>query len=477
MAPTSSSPSIQTLEALQHTLARQKQAWRQNPTPDAATREGRLQRLERMLVEHRHEWSQAMSDDFGHRSQHESQLVDVFTSLEAVRHARKHVRRWMRPERRPTSLLFFPGRNRLIYQPVGVVGVIVPWNYPLFLSFGPLASIFAAGNRAMVKMSELTPRTNALMARLVAQHFSPEELAIVEGEADMGRQFAEQHWDHLIFTGSTEVGRHVMKAAAQNLVPVTLELGGKSPLYLGRGAHLQMAAERIVRGKTVNAGQTCVAPDYVLMHRDQFPAWKEAMTAMAQRNYPGFADSQDYVSIISDRHFARLVQLREEARAAGAEVIPLLDAGPDAEKKRWMAPTLVVNPPLEGRLMQEEIFGPLLPVVFVDSPDDAIQFIQARPHPLALYVFEQDQAVVRQFLDRTLAGSVAVNDCLVQIAQADQPFGGVGPSGMGHYHGRDGFVNFSKAKPVFIQPRFQAGAWVRPPFGKAVERLLDVLIR
>ena len=456
----------------------QRAAFARAPYPDAATRDRRLAALERLLHDHTAAIADAVSRDFGHRSAHETRLLELFPSLEAVRHARRHLRKWMRPKRRATSRWFLPGRSQVIAQPLGVVGIIVPWNYPVYLAIGPLVAALAAGNRALVKMSELAPATGALLAELARVAFDADEVTIMTGDVELGRAFAALPFDHLLFTGSTGVGRAVMRAAAENLTPVTLELGGKSPAIVGPDYPIEAAAERILVGKLMNAGQTCIAPDYALVPAARLREFVEAARRVVAACYPDPLHSPDYTSIIDARHFARLAGYIDEARAQGAEVLVLGPNGvaPDAGTRR-IPPTLLVGAPDLCRVMREEIFGPILPVVPYASFDDALAYVNARPRPLALYCFDRDESRIQRVLTETVAGGVTINDTILHIAQDDLPFGGVGPSGMGAYHGYDGFLSLSKQKGVFRQARVNGMALFKPPYGKTFERLVDFLLR
>jgi acyl-CoA reductase-like NAD-dependent aldehyde dehydrogenase len=457
-------------------LQRLRDAQARDPLPSWNVRADRLRRLARMLREQRSAFAGAIDADFGQRPAEETELLELFPSLSATRHALRHGKRWMRARRAPTALAFLPGRNRLLPQPRGVVGIVVPWNYPLFLAVGPLVDALVAGNRAMVKMSEFTPRFSALFAEQVARHFADDEVAVVTGDAAVAQAFTTLAFDHLLFTGSTAVGHQVMRTASAQLTPVTLELGGKSPAIIGPGADLAQAVERILVGKLVNAGQTCIAPDYVLLPRarvDEFIA--AARTALA-RLYPDLARNRQYTSLISDRHFARMKALLDAAGAAGARIEPLDDAPVDPAR-RLFPPQLLLDVPDQAAVMREEIFGPLLPLVACDSIDQAIDYVNARPHPLALYLFERDRQTIDAVLARTRAGGVTVNDTLYHIAQHGLPFGGVGTSGMGGYHGKAGFETFSHLKPVFAQSRWNGAGLLRPPYGSRFRRLLELLLR
>jgi coniferyl-aldehyde dehydrogenase len=465
-------PSIDLSANLQ--LIRAAQA--RDPQPSWDTRATRLRALETMLQGHRSEIATAINADFGCRPTEETDLLEFFPSLSGIRHALRHGRRWMRPRRSLAGLAFLPARNMLMPQPLGVIGIIVPWNYPLYLAIGPLVDALVAGNRAMVKMSEFTPRFSALFAELIAKTFKPDEVLVVNGDADVAQAFSALPFDHLLFTGSTAVGHHVMRAASANLTPVTLELGGKSPAIIGPGARFDNAVERIVFGKLVNAGQTCIAPDYVLLPRARVADFIGTAQRITAQMYPQLGQSRQYASIVSDRQYQRLVGLRDSALAAGARVHPLSDSTDDPAR-RLLPPQLLSDVNDGMTVMQDEIFGPLLPLLPYDSIDEAIAYVAAHPHPLALYLFEQDQGLIDNVLARTVAGGVSVNDTLYHIAQHGLPFGGVGASGMGGYHGEAGFHTFSHMKPVFRQARFNGAGLMNPPYGARFRRMLDMLLK
>jgi len=456
---------------------RQKAAQALMPLPSAGERRASLEAIERLLRDNADALAKAVSEDFGGRSSHETQLLELFPSLETVRHARRHVKRWMRPERRATNLWFLPGRSRVMFQPLGLVGIVVPWNYPIYLAIGPMASALAAGNRVLVKMSESAPATGALFAKLVSNRFPPDQVAVVNGDADVAAAFTALPFDHLIFTGSTSVGRHVMRAAAQNLTPVTLELGGKSPAIVGRGFPIAEAASRVLYGKCLNAGQTCVAPDYVLVPEERTEAFVAAARSTVERLYPTVASNPDYTAIVNARQRDRVISLLDEARALGANVIALAPAGESPLPPRKIAPHLVLGGRDEMRVMREEIFGPVLPIVAYRTLDEAMAYVNARPRPLALYVFENDSTDVERVLSGTVSGGACVNETLVHLAQDNLPFGGVGPSGMGRYHGRDGFEALSVKKSVFLQSRFNGLKLFRPPYRERFETLVKFLFR
>ncbi|MGB5940848.1 MAG: aldehyde dehydrogenase family protein [Rhodanobacter sp.] len=453
-----------------------REAQAHEPMPTWPTRARRLRALEKMLLEQRAAFAAAIDADFGQRPREETDLLEIFPSLSAIRHALAHGRRWMKPRRRRADWLFLPARIELRPQPRGVVGIIVPWNYPLYLAVGPLVDALAAGNRAMLKMSEFTPRFSALFAEQVAKYFQPDEVIAVNGDAAVAQAFSALPFDHLLFTGSTTVGHHVMRTAAANLTPVTLELGGKSPAIIGPGARFGHAVKRIMFGKLVNAGQTCIAPDYVLLPRNRMAEFVELAGKAAARMYPQLERSTQYASIVSDRQYQRLAALRDDALAAGARVHPLGGAVEDPAR-RLLPPQLLTEVDDDMAVMREEIFGPLLPLVAYDSLDDAIAYVAARPHPLALYLFESDPARIDHVLARTHAGGVTLNDTLYHIAQHGLPFGGVGASGMGGYHGEAGFRTFSHLKPVFRQARWNGAGLLDPPYGTRFRRVLNLLMR
>jgi coniferyl-aldehyde dehydrogenase len=447
------------------------------PAPTFEERRARLDTLLELLRSGQAAIEEAIDADFGGRSVHETRAGEVFVSVEGVRYARAHLRAWMRPSSRSVSLAFQPASARVVYQPKGVVGIISPWNYPLLLAVSPLAQALAAGNRVLLKPSELTPRFSELFRRLVAERFPADLVAVLTGGPEVGDAFSRLPFDHLVFTGSTHVGRLVMKAAAENLVPVTLELGGKSPAIVHESFDLTRAATRIAAGKWFNAGQTCIAPDYLLAPRGSVDALVAALAKATRTMYPTVRDNPDYTSIVSPRHFARLQGLVDEAVAKGARKIELLPEGEAIpESAHRLPPTLLLGVTDEMKVMQEEIFGPVLPIVPVESVDAALRYVNARPRPLALYYFDDDGARVKQVLAGSWSGGVTVNDTLYHCPTDDLPFGGIGPSGMGAYHGVEGFRTFSHAKGVFSQPRLNGMFLLSPPYGARVERLLKFLI-
>jgi coniferyl-aldehyde dehydrogenase len=463
------------LEAPRVALARARAAFDADRYPSLEVRLQRLDQLARAIVARKEDLAAAVSRDFGNRSRHETLLAEVMVTVSSIRYLASNLRDWMAPQPRHVSWTFRPGRASVTYQPLGVVGVIAPWNYPLQLALVPLATALAAGNRVVLKPSEITPESSATLGALLGDLFPDDLVSVVQGDAAVGVAFSQQPWDHLVFTGSTRVGRAVMRAAAEHLTPVTLELGGKSPVIVAPGFDLARAAERVAFGKLINAGQTCIAPDYALVPRGQEEAFAAALGVQIARLYPTLAKNPDYTSIINGHHHARLQHLLADARDRGAEVRTINPASETFEDRR-MPPHLILRPSDEMAVLQEEIFGPILPIIGVTDVDAAMAYVNARPRPLALYHFDRDERRVQQVLRGTHAGGVCVNDTLMHIGQDDLPFGGVGPSGLGRYHGPEGFQSLSHPKAVFRQARWNAGQLVNPPYGKAVERLLDLLI-
>lgn len=458
-------------------LERMREAHRRQP-PGYRQRMDDLRRLGEAVRRHRDELVKAVSADFGRRSRHETLAADIMTTLDEVAYLRRKLRRWMRPERRGVNWAFLPARAEIRRQPLGVVGIVAPWNYPIQLALIPLADAIAAGNHAMVKPSEHTPRTSALLARLLAEVFPPERVLVVQGDAAVGAAFTRLPFDHLVFTGSTTVGRAVMAAAAPNLVPLTLELGGKSPVLVAPDYPIEHAAERIAAGKCFNGGQTCVAPDYVLVPRARRDEFVRAWLASVRRRYPTLAANPDYTAVANARQAARLREWLDDARERGVSVVQHRPEGdPPPPGVELIPPTLLLDPPDEARVMQDEIFGPLLPVKSYDSHDEAIAYIQSRDRPLAFYPFDRDRARLRRTLDAVVAGGVCVNDTLIHFGQHDLPVGGVGPSGMGQYHGEAGFLAFSKPMPVLYQSRLNGMFVFDPPYRKLADFVVRLLTR
>jgi len=461
-------------------LAKQKAAHLRDGPPSPEKRIDRLDRCISLLIDHRRAIEDALNEDFGARSRDTTAFTDIAASIGPLKHAKANLHTWMKTEKRKTTpaiLGLFGAKAEVRYQPKGVVGVISPWNFPINLTFAPLAGILAAGNRAMIKPSEFTPTTSALMAQMFGGAFSEDEIAVVTGGPEVGQAFAGLAFDHLIFTGATSIARHVMRAAAENLVPLTLELGGKSPVIVGRSADMTVVAARVMAGKTLNAGQICLAPDYLFAPKDQVEGFVAAAQNSVSRMFPTLKDNPDYTAIIAQRHYDRLTGYVDDARAKGARIIELKPEGEDfsQQEHRRIPPTLILDPTDDMKVMQDEIFGPLLPVKTYDTVDQAVDYINAHDRPLGLYYFGADAAEQARVVSGTTAGGVTINDVIFHIVQEDLPFGGVGPSGMGSYHGLDGFREFSHRKAVFSQIRKDIGPlqMMRPPYGAGIRKYLD----
>lgn len=456
----------------------QRAAFTRERFPTLATRRDRLARLRKLVADNEERFVAAVNRDFGHRSAHETRLAELYIVAAEIAHAHAHLAQWMRPQRVATPLHLLPGRAHIERQPLGVAGVISPWNYPVQLALGPALAALAAGNRVMLKPSELTPATSELLRELVAAQFAEDEFTVVPGDADVGRAFTQLPFDHLFFTGSTAVGRHVARAAAEHLTPVTLELGGKSPALFAPDADLALSAPRLMVGKLLNAGQTCIAPDYALVPEASVDALVEAIEKATARLYPSVAENPDYTAIVDERHYRRLTALIDDARARGARVMEINPAQESLDPaSRRLPPTLIIGANDTMAVMREEIFGPLLPIETYSSLDEAIARINARPHPLAFYYFGRGGAQRRKVLAQTLAGGVTVNDTLWHFAHENLPFGGIGASGTGAYHGEAGFLTFTHCKPVFTQPRLAAAKLLYPPYGARFEKVLALLRR
>jgi coniferyl-aldehyde dehydrogenase len=449
---------------------------RSQPAPTLAERLDRLARLRAAISENESRFEAAISADFGHRSATETAIAETLLVLGEIKHATRHLKKWMAPRRVSTALQFQPAKNRLVPQPLGVVGIIAPWNYPLQLTLAPAVGALAAGNRIMIKPSELVPRFSALLREVIAAKFDASEMVVTGIEDEIAKSFAALPFDHLIFTGSTRVGRLVAEAAGRNLTPVTLELGGKSPVIIDVSADLDEAATRIAYGKLLNAGQTCIAPDYVLLPETMVQDFAGKLERHMQRMYGTDPGNADYTSIISDRHYARLEGLVADAAAKGARIVQAAKPNDPAwRSKRKFPPTLVVGAAPDMTIMQEEIFGPLLPIVGCKNAGEPVSWINRHDRPLALYWFGKDDAARDEVLSRTVSGGVTVNDCLFHFTQINQPMGGVGASGIGAYHGEWGFNTLSKLKPVFYRSPFNRLADLYPPYGAKIARLQKLL--
>ncbi len=454
-------------------LELQRAAHRREGPPSSRARIDRLDRLDEMVRKRGKAFADAISADFGNRSRFETGLLETMVLLSAVRHARKNVRWWMEPAYQEVDVNFWPGAAWIRREPMGVIGVVSPWNYPLQLALAPLVDIIAGGNRAIIKPSEQAPNFADLLHRAISETFAEEEVTVVVGGQDVAAAFTQLPFDHLVFTGSTPVGHKVALAAADNLTPVTLELGGKSPALICPSGSMTKAVKAIAYGKFINAGQTCIAPDYVMAPRERAIELAEQVLAEARRAYPDVG--ADYTSMISEAAFDRMITAVAEAERSGANV--LRHPAPSDRSRRILPPVVVLDAPEDCVLMREEIFGPVLPVIGYDTLEDALDWINTHPHPLALYVFAEDRKEQARVLDRTQSGGVTVNGTLLHIAQEGLPFGGVGASGMGAYHGRAGFERFTHARAVFRTGFFNAANWLAPPYGKKAKRLLKFLMR
>jgi coniferyl-aldehyde dehydrogenase len=458
-------------------LARQKRANIKDGPPSAEKRIEWLDRAIDIVIGHKDAIAEALREDFGHRSVQASLFTDAAGAIGPLKHAKAHLKTWMKREKRkvsPAILGLFGAKAYVDYQPKGVIGVISPWNFPVNLTFTPLAGIFAAGNRVMIKPSEFTPRTSELMARMFASAYDETEVAVFTGGPEVGAAFSKLAFDHLLFTGATSIAYHVQRAAAENLVPTTLELGGKSPVIIGKGADLSLTAKRVMMGKTLNAGQICLAPDYVLVPKESAGEFVGAVTSAVTTMFPTIRENPDYTSVINQRHYDRLMGYLDDARAKGAEIVEINPAKENFSQQPFhkIPPTLVLNPTDDMKIMQEEIFGPLLPVKTYESVEEAIGYVNDHDRPLGLYYFGGDAAEQDKVLTRTTSGGVTVNDTIMHVSMEDLPFGGVGPSGMGSYHGIDGFRTFSHAKAVFKQANSDITAMMRPPYGPKFAKMI-----
>ena len=452
-------------------LDKQRQAYAAHPYPPLEQRQQWLKSLRQLLSDEREVLIDAISQDFSHRSADETLFAELMPSLHGIDYTLKHLKRWMKPSARSVDVMFQPASAHVMYQPLGVIGIIVPWNYPLYLAMGPLIGALAAGNRVMLKLSEFTPATGRLLKDLLGRIFPEDCVAVVLGEADVAVAFSGLAFDHLLFTGSTQVGKLVMRAAAEHLTPVTLELGGKSAAIVSADVPLKDAAQRIAWGKSLNAGQTCIAPDYVLVPENRVQGFVDAYRQVMHSFYPTLIDNPDYTAIINERQLARLEHLKTDAVAKGARLIPLYEQG----QGRRMAHCLVLDVNDDMQVMQEEIFGPLLPVVAYRDLAQALAYITERPRPLALYYFGYNKVEQQRVLQNSHSGGVCINETLLHVAVDDLPFGGVGPSGMGRYHGHEGFLTFSHAKSVLAKQRVNSSLAIYPPYGRKLGRLVQKL--
>ncbi|MEM6536979.1 MAG: coniferyl aldehyde dehydrogenase [Pseudomonadota bacterium] len=455
---------------LEPLLLAQKKACAADPMPSYEARIRRLDKLHNAILDYRSRLITAVSNDFSNRASAETDLAEIMPLLDGIAYYRGKLRRLMKPQKRHVPLTVMPAKVEVHYQPVGVVGIVVPWNFPIFLALSPLVGALAAGNRAMLKASEFAPDTGELMQKMLAEVFEEDEVTIVTGGVDVATEFTKLPFDHLVFTGSTTVGKIVMRAAAENLTPVTLELGGKSPAIIHEAFPIAEAADRIAFGKGINAGQVCVSPDYVLCPREKVTAFCSAFSNAVQKAYPSLKDNDDYTAIITDKQKARLDGYLKDAVDKGGELITINPQGEDLSGSRKLPVTLVLNARDDMLVMQEEIFGPILPVVPYDDLSEAISYVNSRPRPLALYYFDWETSRADKVLAETHSGGVCINDTMSHVMADDIPFGGIGPSGMGHYHGEEGFRAFSKAKGVVRKGRINSTSFVAPPWGNAMYR-------
>jgi len=454
-----------------------KAAWRAQERPlTLGQRLSLLDKLADWIITNQQAVCDAIDADFGGRSSHETLMAEVWFCVTGIRHTQKHLKQWMRPQRKGVYWVLLPATARVHRQPLGVVGIISPWNYPFQLAVAPLVAAVSAGNRVYLKPSELTPHTSELLARMIGEVFDEDHVTTVLGGADVGAAFSSLPFDHLFFTGSTRVGRLVMQSAAKHLTPVTLELGGKSPALVHPSFDVKTAAERIAYGKLLNAGQTCIAPDYALVGADRVQPFIDALKQVVVARYPKLADNPDYTAIVNEQHRARIQGLLSDAESKGATLHWLHpEQAPEGSGK--LGPVVVTGVTEDMEILQEEIFGPVLPIVAIDSVEQGIDYINDHPRPLAMYLFDSDRTRADAVLERTTAGGVTVNDTILHIANEELPFGGVGPSGMGAYHGEAGFLTFTHQKSVFYQASLNGGFLIQPPYGKAVEALMKLVVR
>ncbi len=465
---------IKTVADMQSQFSRMQNLSRTQPINDWATRRDQLDNLELMLSDNQQLLANAISADFGYRSESETQFAELFPSFTGISHAKKHGKRWMKAQRVSISALYMPAHNEILPQPLGVVGIMVPWNYPLFLAIGPMIDAITAGNRIMVKMSEAAPQFAQTFAETISRYFSADMVCVVIGEVEIAAAFSELPFDHLLYTGSTAVGKKVMAAAAPNLTPVTLELGGKSPVIVLEGSNLENAVSRVMMGKTLNAGQTCIAPDYVLIQRQYHDEFVRLAREWMEKHYPNIESNPDYSRIINVQQFKRVKGYLENLSSEG--VYRLTDATSNLET-RLMPPVIVSEPAPESDLMQNEIFAPVLPLMHYDTLDNAIAFINARPRPLALYVFGDNSRDIDKVRTNTVSGGLCINEVIMHVAQHDLPFGGVGDSGTGAYHGKAGFDRLSHMKPIFIQSKLNGLNILLPPYGGLFKKAMALFLK
>ena len=469
---------------MQRVLESQKKHFIKEGFPTIELRIDRLNRLKNLIVENRYRFVDALNEDYGNRSKNASIMTDVYSIIPEINHAIKNIKKWTKVEKRSSNFPFsiFGAKSYLKYEPLGTIGMVSPWNFPVNLSFGPLAAIFAAGNQVMHKPSELTPITASLLKDLCDKSYDENEFSTFLGGPEIGEAFTQLHFDHLLYTGSGNVGKHVMKSAAQNLVPVTLELGGKSPVIIGKSADMKVSAKRVMFGKTLNAGQICLAPDYILVHSDNKDEFISEVENAVKEFYPSIKNNDDYSSIINQRHFDRINLLVEDAKEKGATVQEINPSNEDFSQQEFykIPPTVITNTSNDMMIMNDEIFGPVLPIVEYDDISEALSIINSKDRPLGLYYFGNDKNEENNVMDNTSSGGVTINNVIGHIQQTDLPFGGVGPSGMGRYQSFDGFKNFSNSRSYFKDISFKLDRLfdaVRPPYKKNIEKVLTKLLK
>lgn len=465
---------IETESRFQQVFNSQREQSRRSPYPSLEERLDRLTKLENLLIDNQDAIAEAISADFGNRSAQETKMLEIFGLISGITYSKKRLKKWMKPQKRHVGLAYFGAKNTVLPQPKGVIGVVTPWNYPLFLALSPVTSAFASGNRCIVKMAANSQTLARLLDKLISEKFSSDVLAVIPGVS--ATEFTHQPWDHLVFTGSPSTATTVMETAAKTLTPVTLELGGKSPTILGDDYDVKTFAERALFGKFLNAGQTCVAPDYVFVPRAKVDAVVAAAKDIVSQRY-GTATSNDYTSIIDQKAFNRLSSTLEDAQQKGAKPINLLGSDPINEEIRKIPPHLVLDTNEDMAIMQDEIFGPLLPIKPYDNIEEVLEYINTRERPLALYLYSNDKKLQEKVTYNTLSGGMCINDSMFHVAQHDMPFGGIGNSGMGHYHGREGFNEFSKLRPIFKQASISGVLAMAPPYGKTFEKMYNMMIK
>ncbi len=472
------------IHEMQRALESQKKHFIKEGFPTIELRIDRLNRLKNLIIENRYKFVDALNEDYGNRSKNASIMTDVYSIIPEINHAIKNIKKWTKVEKRSSNFPFsiFGAKSYLKYEPLGTIGMVSPWNFPVNLSFGPLAAIFAAGNQVMHKPSELTPITASLLKDLCDESYDENEFSTFLGGPEIGEAFTQLHFDHLLYTGSGNVGKHVMKSAAQNLVPVTLELGGKSPVIISKSADMKVSAKRVMFGKTLNAGQICLAPDYILVHSDNKDEFISEVENAVKEFYPSIKNNDDYSSIINQRHFDRINLLVEDAKEKGATVQEINPSNEDFSQQEFykIPPTVITNTSNDMMVMNDEIFGPVLPIVEYDDISEALSIINSKDRPLGLYYFGNDKNEENNVMDNTSSGGVTINNVIGHIQQTDLPFGGVGPSGMGRYQSFDGFKNFSNPRAYFKDISFKLDRFfdaVRPPYKKNIEKVLTKLLK